>query len=269
MLTALALRSILDEVIRQELDLPEGCSVTYELESIKILENLLRPARPEAALETFYRDFLERHGVRPTAVEAFHEGFNPRANSERSWLGFASRMKGLSEAEAGAFSQSRVFLESIEKTEITRSYKIVLLLAMISADKIPGEIGIHELVVQVAKLAARCLKVREDFSVDLDDSKSLRRLLVENPIRAFVGGQGTGEVSYFRFKGDRLSTTFEAGDAGSFKELLREILDWRLAQYLSRQGPGDPTGDIVCRWLGPAIARSCSFRVPLRLFTWN
>jgi len=238
MLTALALRSILDEVIRQELDLPEGCSVTYELESIKILENLLRPARPEAALETFYRDFLERHGVRPTAVEAFHEGFNPRA-------------------------------ESIEKTEITRSYKIVLLLAMISADKIPGEIGIHELVVQVAKLAARCLKVREDFSVDLDDSKSLRRLLVENPIRAFVGGQGTGEVSYFRFKGDRLSTTFEAGDAGSFKELLREILDWRLAQYLSRQGPGDPTGDIVCRWLGPAIARSCSFRVPLRLFTWN
>src|SRR5450759_54057 len=77
-----ALRNILGEVIRQEFDLPEGCSVTYELESIKILENLLRPARPEAALETFYRDFLERHGVRPTAVEAFHEGFNPRANSE-------------------------------------------------------------------------------------------------------------------------------------------------------------------------------------------
>jgi superfamily II DNA or RNA helicase/diadenosine tetraphosphate (Ap4A) HIT family hydrolase len=242
-----ALRSILNEVIRQELDLPEGCSVTYELESIKILENLLRPARPEAALETFYRDFLERHGVRPTAVEAFHEGFNPRANSERSWLGFASRMKGLSEAESEAFAQSRVFLESIEKTEITRSDKIVLLLAMISADKIPGEIDIHELVVQVAKLAARYLKVREDFSVDLNDAKSLRRWLVEKPIRALVGGLGTGEVSYFRFEGDRLSTTFEAGDADSFKELLREILDWRLAQYLSRQVPGNAVGDIVCR----------------------
>ena len=80
---------------RQELDLPEGCSVTYELESIEILESLLKPARPEAALEAFYRDFFERHGVRPTAVEAFHEGFNPRANSERSWLGFVSRMNGL------------------------------------------------------------------------------------------------------------------------------------------------------------------------------
>jgi superfamily II DNA or RNA helicase/diadenosine tetraphosphate (Ap4A) HIT family hydrolase/HKD family nuclease len=242
-----ALRTILDEIIREELDLPEGCSVTYELESIKILESLLRPARPEAALEAFYRDFLERHGVRPTAVEAFHEGFNPRANSERSWLGFVSRMKGLSEGESAAFTQSRTFLESIEKTETTRSYKIVLLLAMISADKLPGEIEINELVEQVAKLAMRYLKVREDFSADVDDSKRLRTLLVENPIRAFVGGQGTGEVSYFRFEGDRLSTTFEASDARSFQELLREILDWCLAQYLSRQGYGTVTADIVCR----------------------
>jgi superfamily II DNA or RNA helicase/diadenosine tetraphosphate (Ap4A) HIT family hydrolase len=242
-----ALRNILDEVIRHELDLPEGCSVTYELESIRILEDLLRPARPEAALEAFYRDFLERHGVRPTAVEAFHEGFNPRANSERSWLGFVSRMNGLSEAEAAVFSQSHAFLESIEKTEITRSYKIVLLLAMIAADAIPGEIGIDKLVEQVAKLAARYLKIRKDFSVDVDDSKSLRGLIVDNPVRAFVGGQGTGEVSYFRFEGDRLSTTFEASDASSFKELLREILDWRLAQYLSRQDPGDAAADSVCR----------------------
>ena len=164
-----ALRNLLDDVRRQELDLPEGCTVTYELESIEILESLLKPARPEAALEAFYKDFFERHGVRPTAAEAFHEGFNPRANSERSWLGFVSRMNGLSEAEAAAFSQSRAFLESIEKTDVTRSCKIVLLLAMISADKIPGEMRIDELVKQVAKLAARYLKVREDFSVDVDD----------------------------------------------------------------------------------------------------
>ena len=55
----------------------------------------------------------------------------------------------LSETEAAAFSQSRAFLQSIEKTETTRSYKIVLLLALISADKIPGEIGIDELVEQL------------------------------------------------------------------------------------------------------------------------
>ena len=242
-----ALRSILDEVIRQQFDLPEGCSVTYELESIRILEELLKPTRPEAALEIFYRDFLERHGVRPTAVEAFHEGFNPRSNSERSWLGFVSRMEGLSGGEVAAFSQSHAFLDSVEKIDTTRSHRIILLLAMISSDAIPGEIGIDKLVEQVAKLAARYLKVRKDFSVEIDDLKSLRRLLIDRPIRAFVEGQATGETSYFRFERDRLSTNFEASDADSLKDLVLEILDWHLAQYLSQQAPDGPAADIMCR----------------------
>ena len=138
-----ALRSILDEIIRRDLSLPEGCSVTYELESIEILERLLKPTRPEAAIEAFYKDFVERHGVRPTATEAFHEGYNPRSNSERSWLGFVARMNGLTKAESAAFSKSRVFLERIEKIEVSRSYTIVLLLAMIAAEAIPGAIGIR------------------------------------------------------------------------------------------------------------------------------
>jgi Helicase conserved C-terminal domain len=242
-----ALRKLLDEVRKQDLDLPEGCSVTYELESISILESLLKPARPEAALEAFYTEFLERHGVRPTAVEAFHEGFNPRGNSERSWLGFVSRMNGLPQAAAAAFSQSRAFLESIEKTETTRSHKIALLLAMNSADAIPGGIGIDKLVEQVARFAARYLKIRADFSVDLSDAKRLRRMLIENPIHSLLEGQGTRDLSFFRFERDHLSTTFEVGDVESFRDLLREVLDWRLAEYLNRQRSGDPNADIICR----------------------
>ena len=154
---------------------------------------------------------------------------------------------GLAKSESAALSRSRVFLESIEKTEITRSYKIVLLLALISAEAIPGEIGIDESGRGVAKLAGRYLKIRDDFSVDVNDTKVLRRLLIENPIRAFVDGHGTDNVPFFRFEGNRLATTFETGDAEPFRELLREILDWRLAQYLSRQTLGNATSDIFCR----------------------
>jgi superfamily II DNA or RNA helicase/diadenosine tetraphosphate (Ap4A) HIT family hydrolase len=251
-----ALRKLLDDVKKQELDLPEGCSVTYELESIEILDSLLKPARPEAALEAFYGEFFERHGIRPTAVEAFHEGFNPRANSERSWLGFVSRMNGLSQAESASFSQSRAFLESIEKTETTHSHKIALLLALISADAIPGSIGIEKLVEDVARIAGRYLKVRDDFSVDLSDPKGLRRMLVENPIHALVEGHGTTDVPFFRFEGDHLSTSFEVGDVVPFRDLLREILDWRLAEYLDRRGSGDSNADIICR-----VARSGDFPI--------
>ena len=242
-----ALRKLLDEVVKERLSLPDGCSVTYELQSVEILEKLLRPARPEAALEAFYEDFLERHGARPTAVEAFHQGLNPRGNSERSWLAFVSRMNGLSDAEASTLSQCRTFLDDVERIDTARSYGIVLLLGMISADAMPGEIAINSLAEQVRKTAARYLKIREDLSTNIDDPRSLRRLLVENPIRALVNGRGTRDVPFFRFEKDRLSTTFNVGDIKSFRELLREILDWRLAQYLSQQDSRNVTADIICR----------------------
>lgn len=242
-----ALRAVLDEVIKQELNLPEGCSVTYELETVQILEDLLKPSRTETAIEAFYKDFSERHGVRPTATETFHEGINPRGNSERSWLGFVLRMNGLTEAETTAFKAARAFLEAIEKTEISRSYKIVLLLALLSADAIPGEIGIDRVVEHVAAFANRYHRIRDDFSIDPNDSKGLSRLLIDNPIRAFVEAKGTDEITFLKFEGGRLSTTFEVEEVDVFRELLREILDWRLSQYLSRPTATNATGDIVCR----------------------
>jgi len=54
-------------------------------------------------------------------------------------------------------------------------------------------------------------------------------------------------VSFFRIEGAQLSTTFAVGDVESFQNLLREVLDWRLAEYLSRRGPGDQNGDLFCR----------------------
>jgi superfamily II DNA or RNA helicase/diadenosine tetraphosphate (Ap4A) HIT family hydrolase len=65
-----ALRRVLEETRKGQLPLPPSCSVTYDLECVAMLERLLRPASPEVALEAFYDDFLDRHGIRPTAVEA-------------------------------------------------------------------------------------------------------------------------------------------------------------------------------------------------------
>jgi superfamily II DNA or RNA helicase len=242
-----ALRRILDEVLTKQIQLPPGCSITYDLASVDILQSLLRPTAPEAALEAFYDDFLDQHDIRPTAVEAYHESFNPRSARERSWLGFVARKSGLSSSEAAAYAQSRGFLESIEKTPLTQSYKIILLLAMIAAEALPGSIGIDSLTEHVAKLAGRLARVREDFSVDIADLQKLRRLLIDNPINAFVEARGTGGVRYFRFDDDRLSTTFEVDAPGAFRDLLREVLDWRLAQYLDRSDPSKARADVLCR----------------------
>ena len=117
---------------------------------------------------------------------------------------------------------------------------------MISADAIPGEIGIDELVEQVAKLAARYLKVRDDFSVDFDDSKSLRRLLVENPIRAFVRA-GNRRGVFFRFRRGSLSHHLRSRDADSFESSFARSWTGVLRNISADQVSGDATADIVCR----------------------
>ena len=181
-----------------KLDLPPGCEVTYDLEAVNVLRSLLRLAkRPEAeTLRDWYREFRDRTGERPRAIEAFHEGYNPRAarRKYRSWLGLVSGEGDLSAEAAslyGGDTQARKFLEELETTPTTRSFKMVVLLAMLNADQLPGELDIDSLVSGFARLAERSARLREDVEVPLTETGALRAYLERNPVAAWAGGRGT------------------------------------------------------------------------------
>jgi superfamily II DNA or RNA helicase len=227
-------RELLAAIRDHRITLPVGCDVTYETQAIDILEALLRRPRTEQLMEYFYRDFEERNGIRPRAVEVYHAGLNPRSNSERSWFGFAERMGGLSDVERAVWSANRNFFSSLEITETSRSYKITLLLAMLDGESLIPSLTIDEASRRVADVARRIHGLADDFSVDLSNLNALKRLLIDNPIEAFVQARGMGGVSYFRFDGQTFAFNFEIHDRIAFGALIREILDWRLAQYLSR-----------------------------------
>ena len=59
-----------------------------------------------------------------------------------------------------------------------------------------------------------------------------------NPIAAWVGGKGMSGRSFFAYDGFTFRTTFElaAESSEDFRDLVREIVDWRLAEYLQRSG---------------------------------
>lgn len=239
------LREVLEGIVSESISFPPGCEVTYDLAAVDILRQLLRPTGTENALESFYRDFDERHGLRPAAVEAFHAGLNPRGNSERSWLGFVDRMRGFDEGELQTWATHKEFLTSIEKTETTRSYKIVLLLALLEGDDLIVRCSLDELTRRVSNIASRMHRLQQDFSVDLSDNMALRDLLLRNPIDAFLSARGMGGIAHFRLDGDQFGFAFNVEDSAALGRLLRELLDWRLAQYLSRGG--EASADIVCR----------------------
>ena len=116
---------------------------------------------------------------------------------------------------------------------MVKSYKMVLLLAMLNEDALPGEITIDRLTRAFAEAAGRSATLRQDVTVPLDDTPSLQRLLEENPIAAWAGGKGPEDVSYFAYDNGRFGSPEQIAtdQREAFQELVREIIDWRLAEY--------------------------------------
>jgi hypothetical protein len=105
-----------------------------------------------------------------------------------------------------------------------------------------------ELSAGVQVLAGRILRLRQECGAAVGDAAEMRRLLETNPIPAWIEGRGTGGESYLRFDGERFETTFTAGtrvEPEALADLVRETVDWRLAEYLQREG--DDASDIVCK----------------------
>ena len=70
---------------------------------------------------------------------------------------------------------------------MSRSYKIVLLLAMLSDETLVSSISIGEITRRVADLAQRIHRLTEDFSVDpAEHKRGFKSFLIDNPIHAFV-----------------------------------------------------------------------------------
>ena len=221
-----------------ELGLPRGCEVTYELEAREMLESLLRETPGAEDVRRWYEVFKELHGTRPTAAEAMHEGFNPRAVRKHygSWLGFVEAMGDLSDTEIQMRRELSALLEELETTQMSRSYKMLVLLSMLNEGCFPGAIGIDELQRAFVQLVARSARLRADVSVSLEDAARVKKLLEQQPIPAWTGGKGTGGTSFFAYSGSVFRTTFESSPAATtaLQDLVRELADWRLADYLQR-----------------------------------
>ncbi len=230
---------VIDQISADQVTLPPGCEVTYELVTVDILRSLL-PAHvtERARYEAYYEDFKDRHGRRPLAFEAFHDGCNLRTIRQisDSWLDFVNSRGDLTAGQQWLVREHRDFLGTLEMTPMTRSFKMLTLEAMIVRDALPGVIGILELTAEFCRLADRSARLKADVGVPLDDAAQMRKYLEKNPIAAWVGGKGTGGNAHFAYEADVFRSTFDVpGELREeFKELVREILDWRLADYLQR-----------------------------------
>ncbi|WP_315901079.1 DUF3427 domain-containing protein [Leisingera daeponensis] len=224
-----ALRLALERFERNEVSFPAGCEVTYDLEALQILKSLIRQPRDGEELTAFYRDFRDRHGIRPTASEVQHAGFNPGRTGHAGWLGFVNDMGDLTGKALAAWRKHKELLDEIETTRMTRSYKMLALRGMIEADAFPGRIPIADLADRIARLARRNPKIKRDLSIDPDDAAAVRAMLTNFPLKLL------GETEWFRLGPGTFETTFADSPAPHLARLASELVDWRLLRHLQRR----------------------------------
>ena len=221
-----ALRLALERLNDKLIQFPAGCEVTYDLQALDILRSLIRQPRDGEELAAFYRDFRERHGTRPTASEVQHAGFNPARTGHAGWLGFVADMGDMSEAQRAAWTAHRALLDEIETTRMTRSYKMLVIRAMIEAQAFPGQIALTDMVERVARLARRNPQITADLSVDPNDTHRLRAVLMQQPLKILA------ETEWFHLGPGTFETTFAEAENTALAELASELVDWRLVRYL-------------------------------------
>ncbi len=113
---------------------------------------------------------------------------------------------------------------------------MVTLLAMLNRDAFPGSIRLDDLVAAVRQVAERQADVFADFGSALATDVSLRAHLKENPVRAWTSGADHGGQPFFTVDDAVFASTVDisAQSRSALQELTRELVEWRLAEYLAR-----------------------------------
>jgi len=234
---------VLQALEHNDFDLPEGCSVDYDLAVVDMLRQLSRTTARDA-IEEYCRSYLEEEGLRPTAAQTFRAGHDPGAMTSKygSWFGFLRAAALLGEREATVADAYGEILRAFQTENITKSYKLVAIRALLhdGALRVGEDIARNaeasrELLLNDPRLAS---EVPASQFPDLASAPTEKwvRYWREWPI-AHLTGTGSAAArakSLFGIESDRIVPTFTIDDrlGAVFDSMVAELIEYRLANYV-------------------------------------
>lgn len=230
-------------------ELPPGCSVDIELEAVDLLRKLL--PKGESEVIRAYRELRTLRGSRPTAGEMFRLGYLPSRLG--GWFAFVKGESDLQPEELVAFDAARAWFEELETTPMSKSYKMVVLEALIGADALSAGLPLPDLAKRCHALIARSPELLADiegvarFPDPLHpDEAAWLGYWKENPIRAWTEGP---QGRLFRVEDGRFLPRLPLveGAESAFVAMTRELVDYRLAGYRQRHRATGPSGSFTCK----------------------
>lgn len=225
---------------------PDGCAVHLDPKALDLLEHLRKKRSPrKEQVKMDYEEVKNHLGRRPTYLEMHLNGtVNSKEikNNFKSYAGFLAWADELSEEEKRVYLDYKNWLEEVESTGMSKSYKMVVLKYML--ERGPREWYKPVTPAEVAPYLHRFLtekpyRKRIDFSIKNTkalweyDEKKVAKLVAEMPMTKW-SGSSKGLVE---FDVESFSLAFDVaeGDVVVLFEMTKEICEFRLHSYFERK----------------------------------
>lgn len=229
--------------------LPEGCDIRLDTKVIDLLAELSRKKLPRREmLRQSFNDLKNELGRIPSYLELHLHG---RANSREyqsefgSYIGFQAWAESLSELEQDLFYRYEAWLKDVEKTVMSKSYKMIVLLAML-------ERGVEEWMTpitpqEVAPFFHQYLMEKEYRKrIDFSDQEAKRlwtyneagvsKLIANMPMSKWSGAKGSMTTFDDGRFGLKLEPPQDVEQAEILYKWTRDICLYRLHLHFERRG---------------------------------
>jgi superfamily II DNA or RNA helicase/HKD family nuclease/SOS-response transcriptional repressor LexA len=237
-------------VAQENLPLPSGCFVNYDLKSIGFMEQLIetRVGRQEEV----YRALRNSYGRRPSLAEFYRAGGNVATVRQEygQWLLFVSNetnesgVSDLGKEEQLCFSKYQTFFLALETTSLTKSFKLVLLEALLELDGFIKPIDTEKLALKSFEVLQRRRPLLHDLPKKYAELSELHDKQIiawhtywkGNPIKAWAGSNTEKSADFFMVKGGKFEFKLKIDDAlyDTFITLAQELINYRFLQYEAR-----------------------------------
>lgn len=227
-----------------DLLLPNNCFVNYDVKSIDFMRELIL-TRIDSQLD-IYRGLRESLNRRPTLSEFFMGGgsISTIRSEHEQWLKLVQEEDDLTEHEKKVFIKYEFFFKEIEVTQMTKSFKMILLEAFLELDGFISGINLRDLAERSFEILQRRRQLLGDLSepflnTEILDQKKLSKWLTywrKYPVRAWIGENRKDNQAVFTVRDDvfEFKNDVNQEDVEIFSDLSQELIDFKLFQYESR-----------------------------------
>ena len=251
--------------IRIELQPQALAALSEALQSGARLADALK-ADLQAVAETTFR----QHGRRPLLDEVRLLGaYSVRAQLNQ-WKGWSNALEGMgwqTGDESQVATDAGAFLRELETTAMTKSYKMVVLQAMLDAEHGLRAVSLADLATAFRAHLRQARHQADIRGTEIEDIEfvteaKLQAYIRANPVKAWAGGE------WFAF-GEEASANAGAGSVAgtpllryvrpvpkntcAFRDAVAERVTWRLNQYMDRHEERLPAFKLLPAGTGACI----------------